>query len=94
MTRLFIKYLGKRYTVNTVKVYEPGKIIYDLITIVDLDTNKLAFANQKLNLVTLDIRESSPTLLTLLIKDLPKELITAIMNGVMNEYNGQVSEFV
>jgi hypothetical protein len=94
MTRLFINYLGKGYAVNTVKIYEPGKIIYDLITIVDLATNKLAFANQKLNLVTLDIRESSPTLFTSLIKDLPEELITAIINGVMNEYNGHVPEFV
>ena len=94
MKRLFIKYLGKRYAVNTVKILEPGKTIYDLITIIDLETNKLAFENQKLNLVTLDTRESSPTLYTSLIKDLPKDLITAIKNGIMNEYHGRVQEYV
>jgi hypothetical protein len=94
MKRLFIKYLGKRYAVNTVKILEPGKTIYDLITIIDLETNKLAFENQKLNLVTLDTRESSPTLFTSLIKDLPKDLITAIKNGIMNEYHGRVQEYV
>ena len=27
MKRLFIKYLGRSYAVNTVKIFEPGKII-------------------------------------------------------------------
>lgn len=88
MKRLFIKYLDKPYAVNTVKIFERGKIIYDLITIIDLETNKLAFTNQKLDAVTLEICDSIPALLTSLIKDLPKELITAIKNGILNEYFG------
>jgi hypothetical protein len=91
MKRLFIKYLGKNYAVNTLKIPERGKIIYDLITIVDLETNKLAFTTQKLNAVILDTNDSIPQLLTNFIKDLPGELITAIKNGIMNEYHGEVS---
>jgi hypothetical protein len=93
MKRLFIKYLGKSYAVNTVKIFEPGKIIYDLITIIDLETNKLAFTNQKLNRVTLEMCDSIPALLTSLIKDLPKELILAIKNGILNEYYGHTTKF-
>jgi hypothetical protein len=89
MKRLFIKYLGKKYAVNTVKIFEPGKIIYDLITITDLETNQLAFTNQKLNEVILDTRESIPAFLTSLIKNLPTELTNAIKNGILNEYYGQ-----
>jgi hypothetical protein len=94
MKRLFIKYLDKRYAVNTLKILEPGQIIYDLITIIDLETNQLAFTHQKLNEVILDTRDSIPALLTSLIKDLPKELIVAIKNGILNEYHGRDSEFV
>ncbi len=89
MKRLFIKYLGKKYAVNTVKIFEPGKIVYDLITIIDLETNQLAFTNQKLNEVILDTRESIPALITSLIKNLPTELTNAIKNGILNEYYGQ-----
>jgi hypothetical protein len=89
MKRLFIKYLGKKYAVNTVKIFEPGKIIYDLITITDLETNQLAFTNQKLNEVILDTRESIPAFFTSLIKNLPTELTNAIKNGILNEYYGQ-----
>ncbi len=89
MKRLFIKYLGKKYAVNTVKIFEPGKIVYDLITIIDLETNQLAFTNQKLNEVILDTRESIPALFTSLIKNLPTELTNAIKNGILNEYYGQ-----
>jgi hypothetical protein len=89
MKRLFIKYLGKKYAVNTVKIFEPGKIIYDLITIIDLETNQLAFTNQKLNEVILDTRESIPALFTSLIINLPTELANAIKNGILNEYYGQ-----
>ena len=91
MKRLFIKYLGKRYAVNTLKILEPGQIIYDLITIIDLETNQLAFTNQKLNEVILDTRDGIPALFTSLIKDLPKELIVAIKNGILNEYHGHAS---
>jgi hypothetical protein len=94
MKRLFIKYLGRKYAVNTVKIFEPGKIIYDLITVIDAETNKLAFPNQKLNAVTLDTHDSTLTLFTSLIKDLPQELITAIKNGIMDEYHGRVSESI
>jgi hypothetical protein len=94
MKRVFIKYLGKNYALNTLKIPERGKIIYDLITIIDLDTNKLAFTTQKLNTVTLDTHDSIPELFTHLIKNLPGELVTAIKNGIMNEYNGGVSGLV
>jgi hypothetical protein len=91
MKRLFIKYLGKNYAVNTLKIPDRGKIIYDLITIVDLETNKLAFTTQKLNTVILNTQDSIPELLTNLIKDLPGELVAAIKNGILNEYHGEVT---
>ena len=94
MKRLLIKYLGKNYAVNTLKIPERGKIIYDLITIIDLETNKLAFTTQKLENVILDTRNSIPELLTHLLKDLPGELVTAIKNGILNEYYGEVSDLV
>ena len=93
MKRLFIKYSGKSYAINTLKIFEPGKIIYDLITIIDLETNKLAFTNQKLNTVTLETCEKIPALFTSLIKDLPKDLIDSIKNGIMNEYYNNNSKF-
>jgi hypothetical protein len=92
MKRLFIKYLGKRYAVNTLKILKPGKIIYDLITIVDLETNQLAFTNKRLNEVILDTQERIPSLFTSLINELPKDLVTAIKNGILNEYHGRESE--
>lgn len=92
MKRLFFKYLDRRYAVNMVKMYEPGKIVYDLITIVDTETNKLSFTNQKLNPVTLNIRESNPTLITSLIDHLPDELTAAIKKAILNEYDGQEIE--
>jgi hypothetical protein len=91
MKRLFIKYLGKPYAVNTLKILKPGQIIYDLITIIDLETNQLAFTNQRLNEVILDTRDSIPALFTSLINELPKELIAAIKNGILNEYHGRES---
>ncbi len=84
--RISINCLGKYYELNFLKIFKPGQIIYDLVTIVDSETNKLAFTNQKLNEVILNTRESSPELLTLNMKNLPKELILAIKNGIMSEY--------
>jgi hypothetical protein len=92
MKRLFFVYLNRRYAVNTVKMFEFGKIVYDLITIVDVETNKLSFTNQKLNPVTLDTRDKNPTLITSLLEHLPGELITAIKNAILNEHIGRVTE--
>jgi hypothetical protein len=92
MKRLFFKYLDKKYAVNTVKMYEPGQIIYDLITIVDTETNKLSFTNQKLNPVTLNTRDSKPELFTTLINHLPDELTAAIKRAILNEYDGEEIE--
>jgi hypothetical protein len=92
MKRLFFVYLNRRYAVNTVKMFEFGKIVYDLITIVDVETNKLSFTNQKLNPVTLDTRDKNPTLITSLLEHLPGELTTAIKNAILNEHIGRVTE--
>ena len=92
MKRLFFMYLGRRYAINTVKMYDLGKIVYDLITIVDVETNKLSFTNQKLNPVTLDTRDKNPALVTSLLAHLPGELTTAIKNAILSEYVGRVTE--
>jgi hypothetical protein len=92
MKRLFFVYLDRRYAVNTVKMFEFGKIVYDLITIVDVETNKLSFTNQKLDPVILDTRDKNPTLITSLLEHLPGELTAAIKNAILNEYVGRVTE--
>lgn len=92
MKRLFFTYLNKRYALNTVKMYESGKIVYDLITIVDTEKNKLSFTNQKLNPVILDTRDKNPTLITSSIEHLPGELTTALTNAILSEYDGQEME--
>jgi hypothetical protein len=92
MKRLFFIYLNKRYALNTVKMYETGKIVYDLITIVDVEKNKLSFTSQKLNPVILDTRDKNPTLITSSIEHLPSELTTALKNAILGEYDGLETE--
>ncbi len=92
MKRLFFTYLNKRYALNTVKMYESGKIVYDLITIVDTEKNKLSFTNQKLNPVILDTRDKSPTLITSSLEHLPGELTIALTKAILSEYDGHEME--
>jgi hypothetical protein len=73
-------------------MYESGKIVYDLITIVDTEINKLSFTNQKLNPVILDTRDKKPTLITSSIEHLPGELTIALTNAILSEYDGQEME--
>ena len=40
--RIPINCLGKYYDLNFLKKFKPGQIIYDLVTIVDSETNQLA----------------------------------------------------